>query len=170
MSAFNVQFFASSLMLLSLSLSLSLQLLLLSTVEGFQNHRVYDLSSSMTMTTTTTTTIRGDTRMYNSNNANDDDNNESSSSLPLSTPLSSPASSPMEQGTFNPFDYQRNNKTSRSSNSAPPRVSLRSVRMSNLTNELLNSLGDENVMRTILEDNRDFLLEPLEEEGSMAVR
>jgi len=42
--------------------------------------------------------------------------------------------------------------------------------MSSLTGDLLNSIGDETAMRTILEDNRDFLLEPLEEEDALAVR
>jgi len=59
-------------------------------------------------------------------------------------------------------------KSSRSPGSAPPRVDLRSVRMSSLTSDLLNSLGDESEMRSILEDNRDFLLEPLEVEDSLA--
>jgi len=40
--------------------------------------------------------------------------------------------------------------------------------MGSLTNELLNVIGDEKSIRTILEDSRDFLLEPLEEEDALA--
>lgn len=135
----------------------TLQLFLLSAkVDGFQNHCISPSPSSLV------TTIRYDARMWNSNN----DDDESLSSLPVSTP-SSPISQ-LEQGAFNPLDYQRNTKTSRSSSSAPPRVDLRSIRMSSLTTDILNSLGDAAAIRTILEDNRAFLLEPLEVEDSMA--
>jgi len=155
MPALNLQLVASSLMLLTPRL-----LQLSATVEGFQNHCVSRL-------TPTPNIIRGGTRTFNSiNDDDDDDDGESSTSLPLSTPSST--SSQLEKGEFNPFDYQRNNKSSRSSGSAPPRVDLRSLRMSSLTGDLLNGLGDEAAMRTILEENRDFLLEPLEVEDSLA--
>ena len=42
--------------------------------------------------------------------------------------------------------------------------------MGSLTNEILNVLGDEKEIRIILEENRDFLLEPLEEEDTAVVR
>ena len=151
----NLQLVASSLMLL-----LTAQLILLSgTVEGFHNNCVSRLTS-------TTTFIRERTTIFNSNNNEDEDEDDDSS---LSMPLSS-TSSQLEQGNFNPFDYKTaGSKSSRSSGSAPPRVDIRSIRMGSLTTDLLNSLGDEAVMRTILEDNRDFLLEPLEVEDSLAV-
>lgn len=150
----NLQLVASLLMLL-----LTAQLLLLSgTVEGFHNNCVSRLTS-------TTTFIRERTTIFNSNNNEDEDEDDDSS---LSMPLSS-TSSQLEQGNFNPFDYKTaGSKSSRSSGSAPPRVDIRSIRMGSLTTDLLNSLGDEAVMRTILEDNRDFLLEPLEVEDSLA--
>jgi hypothetical protein len=152
MPALNLQLVASSLMLLTAQL-----LLLSGTVEGFQNNCVSRLPSTATF-------IREGTAIFDSNNDEDDD-----SSRPLSTPSST--SSQLEQGNFNPFDYKTaNTKSSRSSGSAPPRVDIRSIRMGSLTTDLLNSLGDEAVMRTILEDNRDFLLEPLEVEDSLAVR
>lgn len=152
MSSLNPQLVASSLMLLTAQL-----LLLLATVEGFQNHFVFCLTSR-------TIIIGEGTRMFISNDEVED--NDDSLTLPIST--SSSASSQSEQGAFNPFDYQRNNKSSRSPGSSPPRVDLRSVRMSSLTSDLLNSLGDETAMRTILEENHDFLLEPLEVEDSLA--
>lgn len=85
--------------------------------------------------------------------------------MPISKTLS--VSSQLEQGKFNPFDYKRNKKSSRSVGIASAQVDIRSLRMSSLTNDLLNSLGDETAMRSILEENRDFLLEPLEVEDSV---
>ena len=148
-----MQLVASSLMLL-----LTAQLLLLSgTAEGFQNNCISRLPS-------TTTFIREINTLFNSNN-NEDEDDDSSLSMPLSS-----TSSQLGQGNFNPFDYKTaGSKSSRSSGSAPPRVDIRSIRMGSLTTDLLNSLGDEAVMRSILEDNRDFLLEPLEVEDSLAV-
>jgi len=144
-------------LVVSLLILLTAKLLLLSaTIEGFQNRRVYRIQL-------TVTSQRKVMRVYSSDNNEDGD---STLSLPLSTPTS--ASSQLEEGKFNPFDYQQNKKSSRSPGSAPPRVDLRSVRMSSLTSDLLNSLGDESEMRSILEDNRDFLLEPLEVEDSLA--
>jgi len=132
---------------------LTAQLLLLSaTVEGFQNHCASRLPSS---------TTREGGLIVNSKVEDDED-------LPLSVPLPTP-SSQLEDGNFNPFDYKRSSKnSSRSAGSTPPRVDLRSIRMSSVTGDLLNSLGDESAMRTILEDNRDFLLEPLEVPDSLA--
>ena len=57
-----------------------------------------------------------------------------------------------------------------SSSTSSRKISLRSVRMGSLTNEILNVLGDEKEIRIILEENRDFLLEPLEEEDTAVVR
>jgi len=152
MSPLNPQLVVSSLVILTAHL-----LLLSATVEGFQNHFV-------SRPTSRTIIVGRGTRMFISKD--EVENNDDSLTLPILKPSS--ASSQLEQGSFNPFDYQRNNKSSRSPGSSPPRVVLRSVRMSSLTNDLLNSLGDETAMRAILEENRDFLLEPLEEEESLA--
>ena len=134
---------------------LTAQLLLLSaTVDGFQNNCASRLPSS---------TTREGSLVVNSKAEDDED-------LPLSVPLPT-QSSQLEDGNFNPFDYKRNSKnSSRSAGSTPPRIDLRSIRMSSVTGDLLNSLGDESAMRTILDDNRDFLLEPLEVPDSLAVR
>lgn len=40
--------------------------------------------------------------------------------------------------------------------------------MTSLTDDLLNGLGNQAAVRAILEENRDFLLEPLESEDSVA--
>jgi hypothetical protein len=105
-----------------------------------------------------------DTQPIIENNDNDDDDKKSSSILP---PTSSSASS-LGEG-FNPLDYRRSN-TGVLSSTKSTRISIRSVRMAALTNELLNALGDENAIRIILQDNRDFLLEPLEEDDILVVR
>mmetsp|Transcript_4408 Transcript_4408/g.9558 ORF Transcript_4408/g.9558 Transcript_4408/m.9558 type:complete len:214 (-) Transcript_4408:606-1247(-) len=158
MSAFNLNFVAS----------LTLQLLLLSTsttVEGFQNNN--DLISRC-LASPSSTTVKVDTRVFNSNDdVNDDDEDPWSSSPPISK-TSSPLSQQLEQGTFNPLNYRGKNKTNRSSGSAQAQVSLRALRMSSFTDDLLNSLGDKTATRAILEENRDFLLEPLESEDSLA--
>lgn len=148
MPALNSQVVVSSLILL-----LASQLLLLpTTVGGFQSRCASQPPS------TTATSLRVGTILFNSQEDDQDDDS------PLSVPLSKPSSS-LEEGTFNPFDYQRGTKRA---GSTPPRVDLRSMRMSSLTGDLLDSLGDNVAMRTILEDNRDFLLEPLEVADSLA--
>ena len=153
MPAFNLRLFASSLMLLTAHL-----FLLSAIVEGFQNRCLSHPSSTSSFRT-------GNTKVFNSENNEDDD---SSVSLPLPTPSS--VSSQLEQGNFNPFDYQKSNSRSSRSVGSTARVDLRSLRMGSVTNDLLNALGDKDSMRAILEDNRDFLLEPLEVEDSVAVR
>ena len=149
MSIWNIQHFSSSSILLATHL-----FILLAAIEGFQSRFV---SRILLLPANT----KYSTRVYNSNDNEGGD-------LPLSKPSS--VSSQLDEGNFNPFDYQRNKKSSRTVGSAPPRVDLRSLRMSSLTNDLLNSLGDETAMRSILEENRDFLLDPLEVEDSIAVR
>lgn len=152
MTAFNLQLVA-----LSLTLSTAQLLLFSATVEGFQNHCVSHLPS-------TGNHVQGRTILFNSDSDEDDD-----SSLSLSQQSApSSLSSQLEESEFNPLNYQRNNQSSRSAGSSPPRLNLRSVRMSSLTSDLLNCGGDKAAMRTILEDNRDFLLEPLEVPDSLA--
>ena len=161
MSAFN----------LNLVASWTLQLLLLSTsttVEGFQNnnHRI-----SRRLVSASSTTVKGDTRLFNSiDDVNDDNDDDPWSSSPPISKTSSPLSQQLEQGTFNPLNYRGKNKTNRSSGNSQAQVSLRALRMSSFTDDLLNSLGDKTATRAILEENRDFLLEPLESEDSLAVR
>merc|ERR1711937_534158 len=103
---------------------------------------------------------RDTTQMSNTNNSSDGDGGDWDDDAALPLPTSKPVttSSQLEDGTFNPFNYQRNNKSSRSSTGG--QIDLRSLRMSSLANDLLNNLGNEAMMREILEDNRDFLLEP----------
>merc|ERR1712238_193151 len=106
---------------------------------------------------------------------NDSDDDDDDSLLPLSS--SSSSSSSLGEG-FNPFEYRRGNTGMVSSNnnnnnnstpsSSSQQSSIRSIRMGSLTNELLNVLGDETSIRRILEESRDFLLEPLEEEDELA--
>ncbi len=121
------------------------QLLFLSTrVTGFQNR----CASS----------VRHDTTLFEENN---DENNETPLSIPLSTP-----SSPLEGG-FNPLTYQKGRGDNQKSNSSA-KLDIRSMRMSSLTGDLLNRIGDEAATRALLEENRDFLLEPLEVPDSLA--
>lgn len=96
----------------------------------------------------------------------DDDDDNSSILSPMSS--SSSSSSLIDEG-FNPLNYRRSN-TGVLSSTKSTRISIRSVRMASLTNELLNALGDENAIRIILQDNRDFLLQPLEEDDILVVR
>lgn len=152
MPAFNIQLVVSSLMLLAF------QFLLLSTcVGGFQNH----CASHLTFTASALS-LRDSTILFNSKDKDEDDDDDVPS-VPLSTPCSQ-----LEEGTFNPFDYQKGTKSNRSASITAPRVDIRSLRMSYITGDLLNSLGDDAEMLTILEDNRDFLLEPLEVPDSLA--
>lgn len=147
MSIWNINVISNSSVLFA-----TLLFLLLLPIEGFQNRCASRLSLLAENKRSITSIC----------DTNDDEDGD----LPLSKPSS--VSSQLDQGKFNPFDYQQNKKSSRSVGSAPPRVDLRSLRMSSLTNDLLNSLGDEIEMRSILEENRDFLLDPLEVEDSMA--
>jgi len=182
----------------SLTLLLSLKFFLLpAAVTGFYNihiHRFDDslslpttcvpLSSTTTMTSKSLMIIRGftykshlnqrkSTRMFNTvdDDVNDSDDDGDDSLLPLS----SSSSSSLGEG-FNPFEYRRGNTGMVSSNnnnnstpsSSSQQSSIRSIRMGSLTNELLNVLGDETSIRRILEESRDFLLEPLEEEAALA--
>jgi len=69
---------------------------------------------------------------------------------------------------FNPLNY--NAAVNRPpSTSASTVISLRQIRMQQITSEMLNSLHPSNesqqtqLLRTILEKHRDFLLEPLED-------
>ncbi|VEU38804.1 unnamed protein product [Pseudo-nitzschia multistriata] len=144
--------------------SLMVHLLLVpTTVEGFQHyHRV----SICHLASSSSTAERGNTVLFNTQ-GDDNDDDDWSSSLPLSK-SPTPFSQQLEQGKFNPLDYRGKSKTNRSSGSAQAQVNLRSMRMSSMTDDLLNSLGNKAAMRAVLEENRDFLLEPLESEETLA--
>jgi hypothetical protein len=58
---------------------------------------------------------------------------------------------------FNPFDYKPSNSYSEVS-----RISLRQMRIKEVTNQLLNCVGDAQATQQILQENRELLLEPLE--------
>ena len=124
---------------------LTFQLLFLSTrVAGFQNCRAFNARHETVIFTT-----------------NDDENNDT----PFSVPLSTESSSPIQEG-FNPLAYQKGDKKA-NMNSAT-KLDIRSMRMSSLTGDLLNAIGDATATRQLLEENRDFLLEPLEVPDSLA--
>ena len=158
--------FAMSALNLKTAASLMVHLLLVpTTVEGFQHyHRV----SICHLASSSSTAERGNTVLFNTQ-GDDNDDDDWSSSLPLSK-SPTPFSQQLEQGKFNPLDYRGKSKTNRSSGSAQAQVNLRSMRMSSMTDDLLNSLGNKAAMRAVLEENRDFLLEPLESEETLAVR
>jgi hypothetical protein len=70
---------------------------------------------------------------------------------------------------FNPLSYKSSKSNSAYSYSGT-QISLRKTSMQELTNELLNAVGDGVETQQILEDYRDFLLEPLEDLEAVLVR
>lgn len=138
----------------------ALQILLV--VEGFQNDGLSSTNHHHSLQRRSKPSSSW--RLFNSDT--DDDNDDDGFSLPKSS--SSPISSQLEAGTFNPLKYRASSGKPFSSSTS--QVSLRSFRMTQVTTDLLNSIDDEKAIRTILEDNEDFLLEPLEEEDAVAVR
>jgi hypothetical protein len=70
---------------------------------------------------------------------------------------------------FNPLSYKSSRSNSAHSYSGT-QISLRKTTMTELTNEMLNAVGDDEAMQTILEDYRDFLLEPLDDLEAVLVR
>jgi hypothetical protein len=87
-------------------------------------------------------------------------------------------SSPSFVTTFNPFAYDASSVTGSKPLKSPWRsnersttnniISLRSTRMKQITDEMLNSLPDRDKILNILQSNKDFILEPLED--AMAVQ
>jgi hypothetical protein len=68
---------------------------------------------------------------------------------------------------FNPFSYQTDtNKKSKLDNYAGTQISLRKTDYQALTNELLNMVQDPEQVQVILQANREFLLEPLEDDDA----
>lgn len=74
---------------------------------------------------------------------------------------------------FNPFTYQSSSSQTPSTASSSPfanpsRISLRQTRMQQITARLLDVVDDDDEVQSILVENQDFLIEPLED-GSDAV-
>ena len=69
---------------------------------------------------------------------------------------------------FNPLNYKASKSNSAYSYSGT-QISLRKTRMQELTNELLNAAGNESAMNDILQDYKDFLIEPLEDPEAVLV-
>jgi len=77
-----------------------------------------------------------------------------------------------ELENFNPLNYSRTSsgsKVSVSSTYASERqvISLRKTTMSELVNELVNTNGTSEAMNPILQNFKDFLLEPLEDDEAV---
>jgi hypothetical protein len=73
-----------------------------------------------------------------------------------------------EFSDFNPFSYQTDkNKKSSLDNYAGTQISLRKTTMQALINELLDTVQDPEQMQAILQANRDFLLETIEEKEAV---
>lgn len=70
---------------------------------------------------------------------------------------------------FNPLKYQTSgsSKTKSVYDYAGTQISLRQTTMSEMTNKLLNSVGDAETTNSILEEYQDFLLEPLEDQDAV---
>lgn len=72
-------------------------------------------------------------------------------------------------GSFNPFTYDAKVSLSSSSfannlnSSTRNVVSLRKTRMQSMTNAMLNAVPDEAQLLLLLQEHKDFLLEPLED-------
>ena len=72
---------------------------------------------------------------------------------------------------FNPLSYKASkNKNTVAYNFSATQISLRKTRMQELNNDLLNAAGDKERTQQILQDNKDFLLEPLEDSEAVLVR
>jgi hypothetical protein len=93
------------------------------------------------------TTTRGVSKLH----SNWSSNNENKNSAP---------------SAFNPFDY-RNTSEKASTNYSRNQFSLRKARMQEIVSQLLDSSNQPEVMKTILQQNKDFLLEPLEDDQAV---
>jgi hypothetical protein len=139
-------------------------------------HCIRRAETAIAATATTTTTPHNDD---DSEKKNDDEDavvtctNLDNDPIPVSSSSSSSLSS-----TFNPFNYDAtvtrsnspwttmtsNNDRSNSKNI----ISLRATRMKQITNAMLRVVPDHDKIVTILQDNQDFILEPLDDD--MAVQ
>jgi hypothetical protein len=74
----------------------------------------------------------------------------------------------MDFTKFNPFDYKKNLDNSNSAyNFSANQISLRKTGMQELVNELLNVCDDAAAMQSLLEEQADFLLEPLDDDRAV---
>lgn len=72
---------------------------------------------------------------------------------------------------FNPLSYEASSRgSSLHYSSVTNRISLRKMRMKDLNEGLLGASGDDDRTRELLEEYRDFLLEPLEDPDAVLVR
>ena len=74
--------------------------------------------------------------------------------------------SKVDFSSFNPFDYKKETDNS-GMNFSANQISLRKTRMQEIVNELLNVVGDSDRTRSILEENTDFLLDPLDDDQAV---
>ena len=72
-----------------------------------------------------------------------------------------------EWKNFNPFDPSTMKSSSAAASVAANQISLRKTQMQELMSNLLNSAGDEAATTTLLEESRDLLLEPLEDDDAV---
>lgn len=70
------------------------------------------------------------------------------------------------KSNFNPFEYSKNTGKSNASYSMN-QFSLRKVRMQEIVNKLLDSSDQPETMQSILQQNKEFLLEPLEDDDAV---
>jgi hypothetical protein len=87
------------------------------------------------------------------------------SAFPDSDKLTSNDGGSGEFSDFNPFSYQTDKNKKSSGN--PNIISLRKTSMQTLTYEMLDSVQDPELLQTMLQDNRDFLLETLEDKEAV---
>jgi hypothetical protein len=72
-----------------------------------------------------------------------------------------------EFSNFNPFSYQTDKNKNSSMDNYALQISLRKTNMQALINELLDTVRDPEQLQAILQANREFLLEPIEEKDAV---
>jgi hypothetical protein len=72
-----------------------------------------------------------------------------------------------EFSNFNPFSYQTDKNKKSSMDNYALQISLRKTTMQALINELLDTVRDPEQLQAILQANRDFLLETIEEKDAV---
>jgi hypothetical protein len=76
----------------------------------------------------------------------------------------------MDFANFNPLKYQTSTTKKNSAYGySGPQVSLRQTNMQELTNKLLNSIGNVEKTKAVLDEYREFLLEPLDDPNAVLV-
>jgi hypothetical protein len=68
---------------------------------------------------------------------------------------------------FNPFSYQTDKNKKSTLDNYALQISLRKTTMQALINKLLDTVRDPDQLQEILQDNRDFLLETIEEKDAV---